>query len=189
LFQSHLACAMTRRHETVRVLDEPSLPSRLGATRTGGIDLNKPRIGAALAAALTLAAAPRGFTVAQFTAQARQLGKNAGYTIRQGAYDLRKLRGKGLAVKLGTTRRYHVPAQQARTIAALLAIRDQASPRSWQACAVRAKDASPHTGPASTVTTRPCASACRTSSTTSASRPSQQPPHRQHFVDPRTASS
>jgi len=32
-------------------------PSRLGATRTGGIDLNKPRIRAALAAALALAAA------------------------------------------------------------------------------------------------------------------------------------
>jgi hypothetical protein len=107
------------------VLDELPLPSRLGSTRIGGIDLNKPRIRAALAAALTLAAAPRGFTVAQFTAQARQLGKNAGYTIRQGAYDLRKLRGKGLAVKLGATRRYHVPAQEARTIAALLAIRDQ----------------------------------------------------------------
>jgi hypothetical protein len=75
-------------------------------------------------AALTLAAAPHGFTVAQFTAQARQLGKNAGYTTRQGAYDRRKLRGKGLAVKLGTTRRYHIPAGQARSTA-LLAIRDQ----------------------------------------------------------------
>ncbi len=107
------------------LLDELPLPSRLGSARTGGIDLNKPRIRAALAAALILAAAPRGFTVAQFTAQARQLGKNAGYTIRQGAYDLRKLRGKGLTVKLGTTRRYHVPAQEARTIAALLTIRDQ----------------------------------------------------------------
>ena len=107
------------------LLDELPLPSRLGSTRTGGIDLNKPRIRAALAAALTLAAAPHGFTVAQFTAQARQLGSNTGYTIRQGAYDLRKLCGEGLAAKLGATRRYHVPAAQARTIAALLAIRDQ----------------------------------------------------------------
>ena len=48
-----------------------------------------------------------------------------GYTIRQAAYDLRKLRGKGLAVKPGRTRRYHVPPQAARTIAALLALRDQ----------------------------------------------------------------
>ena len=57
----------------VRSLDELPLPSRLGATRTGGIDLNKPRIRAALAAALALAAAPHGFTVAQFTARAQHL--------------------------------------------------------------------------------------------------------------------
>ena len=92
-------------------LDELPLPSRIGATRTGGIDLNKPRIRAALAAALALAAAPHGFTVAQFTAKAQHLNTHAGYTARQGAYDLRKLRGKGLAVKPGRTRRYHIPPE------------------------------------------------------------------------------
>ena len=106
-------------------LDELPLPSRIGATRTGGIDLNKPRIRAALAAALALAAAPHGFTVAQFTAKAQHLNTHVDYTIRQGAYDLRKLRGKGLAVKPGRTRRYHIPPEAARTIAALLALRDQ----------------------------------------------------------------
>ncbi len=106
-------------------LDELPLPSRLGATRTGGIDLNRPRIRAALAAALALAAAPHGFTVAEFTAKAQHLNTHVDYTIRQGAYDLRKLRGKGLAVKPGRTRRYHIPAEAARTIAALLALRDQ----------------------------------------------------------------
>jgi hypothetical protein len=38
---------------------------------------------------------------------------------------LRKLRGKGLVDKPGRTRRYHVPTGPARTIAALLALRDQ----------------------------------------------------------------
>ena len=47
------------------------------------------------------------------------------YTIRQAAYDLRKLRGKQLVVKPGRTRRYHVPPDAARTIAALLSPRDQ----------------------------------------------------------------
>jgi hypothetical protein len=106
-------------------LDELPLPSRIGATRTGGIDLNKPRIRAALAAALALAAAPHGFTVAEHAAKARLLDRHTDYTIRQAAYDLRKLRGKGLAVKPGRTRRYHIPPEQARTIAALLALRDQ----------------------------------------------------------------
>jgi hypothetical protein len=76
-------------------------------------------------AALALAAAPHGFTVAEFTAKAQQLDRHADYTIRQGAYDLRKLRGKGLAVKPGRTRRYHVPPGAARTIAAMLTLRDQ----------------------------------------------------------------
>jgi hypothetical protein len=49
----------------------------------------------------------------------------ADYTVRQAAYDLRKLRGKQLVVKPGRTRRYHVPGQAARTIAALLTLRDQ----------------------------------------------------------------
>lgn len=47
-----------------------------------------------------------------------------GYTIRQGAYDLRKLRGKHLLLKPGRTRRYQVPEDAARAIAALLTIRD-----------------------------------------------------------------
>jgi hypothetical protein len=106
-------------------LDELPLPARIGTTRTGGIDLNKPRIRAALAAALALAAAPRGFTVAEFTARVRRLDGHADYTIRQGAYDLRKLRGKGLALKPAGTRRYHTPPDAARAIAALLALRDQ----------------------------------------------------------------
>jgi len=107
------------------MLDQLPLPSRIGATRTGGIDLNKPRIRTALAAALAPAAAPHGFTVAEFTAKAQQLNRRADYTIRQGAYDLRKLRGKGLAIKPGRTRRYHIPPEAARTTAALLALRDQ----------------------------------------------------------------
>ena len=105
-------------------LDQLPLSSRIGATRTGGIDLNKPRIRAALAAALALAAAPHGFTVADLTAQVRLMRGQGGYTSRQAAYDLRKLRGKGLAVKPARTRRYRIPPGAARTIAALLALRD-----------------------------------------------------------------
>jgi hypothetical protein len=106
------------------ILDELPLPSQAGAVRTGGIDLNKPRIRAALAAVLALAPAPHGFTVAEFAARVRQMTRRDGYTTRQAAYDLRKLRGKQLIDKPGRTRRYHVPPQAARIIAALLALRD-----------------------------------------------------------------
>ena len=49
---------------------------------------------------------------------------HSGYTIRQAAYDLRKLRGKELIVKPGQTRRYHLTPQNAGTIAALLTLRE-----------------------------------------------------------------
>jgi len=106
------------------ILDQLPLPSRIGATRTGGIDLNKPRIRAALAAALALAAAPRGFTVAEHAAKVTTMTGLTGYTTRRASYDLRKLRGKGLTVKPGRSRSYLVPPQAARTIAALLALRE-----------------------------------------------------------------
>ena len=108
-------------------LDQLPTPSKLGQTRIGGIDLNLPRARAALAAALALAVTPQGFTVAQFTTQVHAItGQSPDrYSTRQAAYDLRKLRGKQLITKPGRTRRYHVPGDAARTIAALLTIRDK----------------------------------------------------------------
>jgi len=89
------------------ILDQLPAPSQVAGTRIGGIDLNRPRVRAGLAAALALAVAPAGFTVAQFTAQVRAMtGQTADdYSTRQGAYDLRKLRGKLLVTKPGRTRR------------------------------------------------------------------------------------
>ncbi len=95
-----------------------------GTSTIAGIDLNKPRIRAALSAALALAPAPAGFTVAEHAARVRAISGHDGYTTRQSAYDLRKLRGKQLIDKPGRTRRYHVPPDAARTITALLALRD-----------------------------------------------------------------
>jgi hypothetical protein len=109
-----------------------------------------------------------------------------GYTTRQAAYDLRKFRGKGLVAKPGRTRRYQVSPPAARTIAALLALRDQVINPILAGIHSPRRGRKPATWTASTVTTRPSASACRTSSTTSASR---SPPHRQHFVDRDLASS
>jgi hypothetical protein len=106
------------------LLDELPAPAQTGARRIAGVDLNKPRIRAALAAALALAPAPGGFTVAEHAAKVRAMAGHAGYTTRQAAYDLRKLRGKELISKPARTRRYHVPPDSARLIAALLALRD-----------------------------------------------------------------
>ena len=74
-----------------------------------------------------MALAPGGFTVAGFTAQVHAATGWTGtdYTTRQGAYDLRKLRGKQLITKPGRSRRYQVPDDAARTIAALLTLREE----------------------------------------------------------------
>jgi hypothetical protein len=109
------------------VLDELPTGSTLGTTRVGGVDLNKKRMRDALSAVLALAPAPHGFTVGEFAAKVHTLTgtSDAQYSIRQAAYDLRKLRGKQLVDKPARTRRYRVPPLAARTIAALLALRDQ----------------------------------------------------------------
>lgn len=106
------------------LLDQLPTPTRIGATRVGGIDLNTTRARAALSAALALAIAPDGFTVADFTTKVRDISTNPGYSTRQGAYDLRKLRGKNLVVKTGRSRRYHIPTDAARTMTALNVLRE-----------------------------------------------------------------
>jgi hypothetical protein len=49
---------------------------------------------------------------------------DTGYTIRQAAYDLRKLRGKQLVTKPGRAHSYHLDPPTAGTIAALLTLRE-----------------------------------------------------------------
>jgi hypothetical protein len=111
-------------------LDRLPAPSHLGTARVSGLDMNKPRIRAALAAVLALTAAPGGFTVTNFTAKVHAMtGQSKDeYSLRQAAYDLRKIRGKQLIDKPSRSRRsrrYLVPPDAARTIAALLTLRDQ----------------------------------------------------------------
>jgi hypothetical protein len=110
-----------------RTLEELPVPSQIGATRVGGVDLNKARMRNALAAVTALAVAPDGFTVAEFAARVHATTGQTDddYTTRQAAYDLRKLRGKGLVVMPGRSRRYQVPEDAARTITALTVLREQ----------------------------------------------------------------
>jgi hypothetical protein len=103
-----------------QLLDQLPAPTQLGATRVGGIDL----IRTALAAVLALSPAAEGFTVSDLTAKVHTMTGNTDYTIRQAAYDLRKLRGKRLVAKPGRTRRYHLDPPTAGTIAALLTLRE-----------------------------------------------------------------
>jgi len=105
------------------ILDQLPTPSRIGAVRVGGIDANKPRTRAAITDVTALALAPDGFTVAELAAEVRSR-TGIDYTSRQAAYDLPKLRGKQLVVKPGRSRRYQVPSPAARTLTAVVTLRD-----------------------------------------------------------------
>jgi hypothetical protein len=78
----------------------------------------------------------------------------AGYTIRNAVYDLRKLCGKHLAGKPGRTRRYFISPAAARIISALLTLRDQVIVPLLVGVADPGSAAPPATGPTSTGTTK-----------------------------------
>ena len=108
-------------------LDRLPLPCSIGKAQVGGIDPNNPRMRGVLAAVLALAASPNGFRVGDLAGKVREI---TGQTISQygshrAAYDLKKLRAKGLVSRVGASRRYEVPAAGIRTIAALSVLRDQ----------------------------------------------------------------
>jgi hypothetical protein len=107
-------------------LDQLPLPSRVGKVRVGGIDLNNPRMRAALATVLALAPSPLGFTVSQFRAKVLAMTghSDTDYSPRHAAYDVKKLRGKQLITKTGRSRRYELCPASMRSIAALQILRD-----------------------------------------------------------------
>jgi hypothetical protein len=83
----------------LNLLEELPTPSRVGTTKVGGIDLNKPRMRWAVEAviALCLSLSPHGFTASELARQVRVLSNQgeSEYGARRAAYDLKKLRGTG----------------------------------------------------------------------------------------------
>ncbi len=106
------------------ILDRLPQPTTIAATRVGGINLEKARTPNVLAAIVALAAAPDGFSVAELATKVHAITGNDSYSIRQGACDIRRLRGQDLVTKIGRSRRYQVPTSTARTIVAILTLRD-----------------------------------------------------------------
>lgn len=109
------------------ILETLGQPGQVDQTPTAGIDLNKPRLRAAMHAVVTLAALPNGFSASQLADQVRdQLGwSEEQYQPRHAAYDLKKLRGKQWVHKIEKSRRYQPDEQGLKTMAALLTLRDK----------------------------------------------------------------
>ncbi len=109
-------------------LEALPLPSQVGNTRIGGIDINRPRARGAMEAVLALALAPDGFTAADHAAQYCELlgCKAEAYTARQSSYDLKKLRAKGLVEKTASrSRRYRATKDGLRTMSGLIVLREK----------------------------------------------------------------
>jgi hypothetical protein len=108
-------------------LDDLHTASQVGKTRVGGINLNQFRIRAVIAAVIALAFTPQGFSAAELAAKGRTIfgSSETQYTPRQAAYDLKKLRGKGLVRKVGHSHRYQPTFEGLQTMTALLVLRDK----------------------------------------------------------------
>lgn len=110
------------------MLERLPLASRVGKSKVGGIDLNKPRLRHVTAAVVALSALPDGFTASALAHQVRASGDKSlsVYSLRQAAYDLKKLRGQQIVRRIGSTRRYDVVPSGLRAITALLVLREKA---------------------------------------------------------------
>jgi hypothetical protein len=92
--------------------------SELGRSRVPGIRLENERILQVLHVASRIGSDPRGFSATQL----RELvASRSGqpYTASQAAYDLRKLRAKGIVAQMPKTRRYALTALGARLVPTL----------------------------------------------------------------------
>jgi hypothetical protein len=110
--------------DTLENLPQPAL---VGRTKVGGIDLNKLRIRRVVNAVLALASSPTGFTASELAQQVQSMTGQSDslYDARRAAYDIKKLRAKGMVQKIGKSRHYVPLLQGLRALTALVALRER----------------------------------------------------------------
>lgn len=105
-------------------LDNWHMPSQVGQTRVGGVDINQTRMRAVMQAVIALSCAPHGFQSADLAVKVQE-NMGSPYTARQAAYDLKKLRGKNMVRKIEKSRRYEPVPEGLQTMAALFVLREK----------------------------------------------------------------
>jgi hypothetical protein len=106
-------------------------PSKKRAQRLAGVDINKNRTVAIMESVLALAIKPNGYTSKDITILMKErLDKKQakGYTLAKAAYDIRKLRGKGLVTKIEKSRKYKTTKNGMETIIAVLVLTQKTIP-------------------------------------------------------------
>ena len=111
-------------------------PSKTGERRLAGVDINKKRTIAVMESALSLALKPNGYNANDITTLMKErLEKKqaTNYTPAKAAYDIRKLRGKGLVEKIGKSRKYKTTKKGMDTIIAILSLTQKTMPTIFSA--------------------------------------------------------
>jgi hypothetical protein len=110
------------------MLEQLPLPTQVGKTFVGGIDLNKARMRHVVEALIAFSPSPNGFTASDLAARVRASSKQTPlqYGPRHAAYDLKKLRGKQIIRRIGHTRRYEPLRTGLRAMTALVVLRNNA---------------------------------------------------------------
>jgi hypothetical protein len=108
-------------------LDQLPTPSLVGRTRVGGIDINRPRMQRVICGLLALSASPGGFTASQLAEHVVEQTAltEYRYSPRQASYDLKKLRGKEMVVRIGKTRRYEASPEALRALSAVALLQNK----------------------------------------------------------------
>jgi hypothetical protein len=103
------------------------LPSKVGASRVGGVDVNQPRIRAVMKAVTALSLNPKGFTASELAGKVREIRRDPHmqYHPRQASYDLKKFRGKGLVRMIGRSRRYEATRDGLPMMAGFMVLREK----------------------------------------------------------------
>jgi hypothetical protein len=125
-FQQTLSC-IDQCFIADKTLEQLAAPSRVGQSKVGGIDFNKPRIQWVVDSVLALSPTPGGFTASQLARQVQRVSgqPQSTYSPRQAGYDLKKLRGKQMVQRLGRTRRYESLPQGLKALTALVVLRQK----------------------------------------------------------------
>ena len=78
-------------------------------------------------AVLALSASPAGFTTSDLVRQVNSMNgqPESEYGPRRAAYDIKKLRAKGMVCKIGKSRRYEAVPEGLRSLTALLVLREK----------------------------------------------------------------
>ncbi len=97
----------------------------MGATRVGGIDINRSRIRAVMESVIAFSINSHGFTVSDLAEKIRGPMDNSTYLPRHASYDLKKIRAKKLVNRIAGSRRYEPAQDGLRLMTAFLVLRNK----------------------------------------------------------------